>query len=111
MTWSAPAAAASCAFSGLLTVVITVASAQRASWIAALPTAPGAALHQHGVPGQRARAEPVGQRLGDGQAAVRGEERDAERGAELEGRRRRRSRTACRAGTTVYSAAVPTARW
>ena len=40
MTWSAPAAAASCALAALLTVVITVASDQRASWIAALPTAP-----------------------------------------------------------------------
>ena len=107
MTWSAPAAAASCAFSGLLTVVITVASAQRASWIAALPTAPAPPCTSTVWPGQRAGADPVGQRLGDGQAAVRGEERDAERRAELEGRRPAPSSTVCRAGTTVYSAAVP----
>ena len=46
----------------------------------------GAALHQHRAPAQRAGADPVGQRLGDGQAAVRGEERDAEGGAEFERR-------------------------
>ena len=40
MTWSAPARAARCPFSGPLTVVMTVASDHRASWIAALPTAP-----------------------------------------------------------------------
>src|SRR4029079_18139467 len=40
MMSSAPAAAASWAFSGLLTVVTTRASAHLASWIAALPTAP-----------------------------------------------------------------------
>src|SRR5215218_2484981 len=38
--WCAPAAVASRAFASPLTVVITSAPAQRASWIAALPTAP-----------------------------------------------------------------------
>ena len=86
MTWSAPAAAASCALSGLLTVAMTVASAQRASWIAALPTAPAppctSTVRPFSVPG------PI--RSGSDSATVR--QRCAvrngmrERRAELEGR-------------------------
>ena len=85
-TCEAPAAAASWAFAGLLTVVITVASAHRAELDRGVADRPGTALDQHGPPGQGAGVEPVRHRLADGEAAVRGEERDAERGAELVGR-------------------------
>ena len=86
MTWSAPAATAACAFAALLTVLITVASLQRASWMAALPTAPAppatSTTRSCRVPGPSSR-RPV---LGHGQAAVRGEERDAQAGTEIERR-------------------------
>ena len=67
MTWSAPAAAASCALRGLLTVVITVASAQRASWIAALPTAPAPPCTSTVCP----VSEPAPSRSGSDSATVR----------------------------------------
>src|SRR5664279_5386889 len=82
MTCSAPAAAASRAFSGLLTVVITVASDHRASWIAALPTAPAPPATST----TRASSEPVRAVLGDREAAASREERHAEAGAQVEGR-------------------------
>ena len=86
MTWSAPARAARWPFSGLLTVVMTVASDHRASWIAALPTAPAPpatrTVRPSSVPGP-SRRRPV---LGHGQAPVRGQERHPEAGAEVERR-------------------------
>src|SRR3954451_22554082 len=61
MMWSAPARAARWPFSGLLTVVMTVASDHRASWMAALPTAPAPpatkTMRPSSVPGPR-RAGP-----------------------------------------------------
>src|SRR4029453_14403515 len=67
MTWSAPAAAANCAFSGLLTVAMTVASAQWASWIAALPTAPAPPWTRT----VRPSSEPGPRRSGSDSATVR----------------------------------------
>ncbi len=43
-----------------------------------------AALDQYGAPGQRAEVEPFRQSLADGQAAVRGQERDTESGTHVE---------------------------
>ena len=45
----------------------------------------GAAADQHGAAGQGARPEPLRPALGDREAAVGGDERDAQRGAEVEG--------------------------
>ena len=65
---------------------MTVASDHRASWIAALPTAPAppatSTVRPCSVPGP----EPGRAVLGHGQAPVRGQERDAEARAEVERR-------------------------
>src|SRR3954464_3207378 len=104
--WSAPAAAASCALCGLLTVAITVASAQRASWMAALPTAPAPPWTSTVCP----VSEPGRSRSGSVSATVR--QRCAVRNGMPSAAPSSKlgsgpSRTTCRAGTTVYSAAVP----
>ena len=110
MTWSAPAAAASCAFAGLLTVAITVASDQRASWMAALPTAPAPPATRTARPCR----VPGPSRVGPSSVTVRqrcavrnGMPSEAPRSKDaLSG-----SSTTCRAGTSAYSCAVPCGRW
>ena len=109
MTWSAPAAAANRPFSGPLTVVMTVASDQRASWMAALPTAPAPPATSTTRP---ARA-PGPSRVGPSSATVRqrwavtnGTPRPAPRSKLAESG----SVTTCERGISAYSCAVPSGR-
>ena len=112
MTWSAPARAARCAFSGLLTVVMTVASDHRASWIAALPTAPAPpatrTVRPSSVPGP-SRVGPSSVTVRHRCAVRNGTPRLAPRSNDATSG----SSTTWRAGTTAYSCAVPPAgrRW
>ena len=112
MTWSAPARAASWPFSGLLTVVMTVASDHRASWIAALPTAPAppatSTVRPSSVPGP-SRVGPSSVTVRHRCAVRNGTPRLAPRSNDATSG----SSTTCRAGTTAYSCAVPPAgrRW
>jgi hypothetical protein len=110
MMSSAPAAAASWAFSGLLTVVMTRASAHLASWIAALPTAPAPPWTSTVLP----VSAPWSSRSGIDSPRVRqrcavrnGTPRQAPSSSDAFAG----SSTALRCGTTVYSAAVPHGRW
>ena len=108
MTWSAPARAASCPFSGLLTVVMTVASDHRASWIAALPTAPAPpatrTVRPSSVPGP-SRVGPSSFTVRHRCAVRKGTPRLAPRSNDATSG----SSTTWRAGTTAYSWAVPPA--
>ena len=70
----------------LLTVVTTVAPAQRASWIAALPTAPAPPATSTVVPSSAPGTEPGRAALGGGQRAVRGDGRHADARAQVVGR-------------------------
>src|SRR6478609_3681924 len=112
MTWSAPARAARCPLSGLLTVVLTVASDHRASWIAALPTAPAPpatrTVRPSIVPGPR-RVGPSSVTVRHRCAVRNGTPRLAPRSNDPTSG----SSTTWRAGTTAYSCAVPPAgrRW
>ena len=112
MTWSAPARAARWPFSGLLTVVMTVASDHRASWIAALPTAPAPpatrTVRPSSVPGP-SRVGPSSVTVRHRCAVRNGTPRLAPRSNDATSG----SSTTCRAGTTAYSCAVPPAgrRW
>ena len=108
MTWSAPARAARCPFSGPLTVVITVASDHRASWIAALPTAPAPpatrTVRPSSVPGP-SRVGPSSVTVRHRWAVRKGTPRLAPRSNDATSG----SSTTWRAGTTAYSCAVPPA--
>ena len=104
-TWCAPAARASAAFSSLLTVVTTVAPDQRASWIAALPTAPAPpATSTTALQGPRAEpARPVLAAVSARWAVTAGTPRLAPRSYDAASASGATRSTGC----TVYSAAVP----
>jgi hypothetical protein len=100
---------ASSAFSWLLTVVITVAPAQVASWMAALPTAPAPPATSTVRPARLPGAIRSGPRSAivrhrcaviAGMPMLAPSSKDALSG----------NGTACRAGSTTYSCAVPSGR-